>query len=108
MTLVEPLPPRALSRLNEEDQREFIELRDEFMILGIIAMRFSTYTQMLGHSLPELPLRARLTSGTLPSCLSDELLDAVGHREFLASLIGLCSPVEAQLKEILSRAETGA
>lgn len=106
MTMVEPLPPRQLNNLAGDDQKKFIKMRDKFAPLGFIAMNFTTYVGVLGgQPVPQLPLRARIKTETIPEVLTPELLDATGYREFLEVLVALCETAEQQLRAILELAE---
>jgi restriction system protein len=103
MTLVEPLPPRRLETLAVADRRDFLELRDRYMALGILIMQFSIYSQVLGRGVPDLPLRRTIIDAATFDGLSEELLDATGYREFLDILTKTCVPIEKELEAILSR-----
>jgi hypothetical protein len=104
MTMVELLEPRPFQDLSRADRRAFITLRDAYMPLGLLAMRFTTYAGLLGNTVPNLPLRGGLRSGDLPDVLTPRLLDTTGYREFFDELVSLCEPAQEQLRAVLNRA----
>lgn len=84
-SFTEPFLPRWFDTLSEQQQREFIELKERYQELGWVLMTFTTYSRMVRKDANRsLPLTKHLhVSSTLPNNVPADILDASTPREFL-------------------------
>lgn len=102
MSYTEPFVPPWFDELSETDRTKFVELVNQHVPLGVLAMRLSIYHQKLNPGdFPELPLgNGRLVSD-IPG-LPDDVLAAAGYADLLDILLGRG---HAAIKEFLEYRE---
>jgi len=105
MTLIEPILPRAFDELGEEGRHNFLDVRARSLDLGALAMGYSTYMNLLGKDVGELPLRRAFEEMGKTTRLPDEILDADGFRDLLHVLLSAGEQAIAELRSALDPAD---
>lgn len=114
MTYTEPLMPRWIDQVPEEDAQLFFSLREKYVAFGWLMMSCTTYAQQMNPGkYPQLPLRESFknkASKLKPEQiewamrgLPDALLDAQGYREFLEISLEYGIQGTAEFREIRDR-----
>jgi restriction system protein len=89
MTYAEPFLPAWWDNMLEEDQRQYMALKERHDLFGVIAQSLGPYTRMLrpNEPLPKLPLRGNLLPDPLLESVPNDVLDATAYRELLDAAI---------------------
>jgi restriction system protein len=98
MGLTEGFAPRGFDKLNKADGDAYVELIYRHTALGLLAMRFSRYHQIMRRDIPELPLAAPPT-GDLPP-LPAEVFAVTGYRDLLATMLELGEAAIAEFRTV--------
>jgi len=88
ITYTEPLLPTEFIDRDPQATERLAQLRERYAPFGVLMAVFTRWARLVGTSLPELPLSARLPPQsrvrlTVPS----GILDARGYREFLETAL---------------------
>lgn len=80
----EPLLPEWFPKMSEDDQNEFIKLKEKYNIFSITLVHYTKVARMLDEEIPTLPLIERLKPDTnLDKYIPTEILNIATYREFL-------------------------
>jgi restriction system protein len=80
-----PFLPAWWERMSEQDQADYLTLKRQHELFGIVAQRLGPYRRMIqpNSPLPELPLRAGLTGDPMVESVPADVLDAIAYRDLL-------------------------
>jgi len=106
LTYSEPLLPAWFGALSSQQKDEFLNLKRQHDEFGWLMMTFTPYVRMLHHApFPELPLRARVAQLSDEAIIPEEVLDAVGYRQFLDAALAHSDRAVAQFRALRPRDE---
>jgi hypothetical protein len=106
LTYTEPLLPRWFGELSPEKQSEYLALKEMHHEFGGLVMAFTPFPRMFGDTpLPSLPLRQYCGQhATALRNVPDDVLDAVGLRDFLEAIVSFGDEIISQFRCLRPRA----
>jgi restriction system protein len=109
LTYSEPLLPAWFEVLPDAQKDKFLSLKRRHDEFGWLMMTFTSYMRILQDSpFPQLPLRPRVAQVMNETVIPDDVLDAVGYREFLDAALTHSDEVIARFRALRPNTESSS